>query len=337
MEFFRELNWSLLFVIVVLSAIIAFIGDRVGWKLGRKRLTLWGLRPRHTTSLIAVFTGLVVALVTMFLLSYTVPSVHRALLGMKSLQEEMKILSEVLKEKSKELEKKTQKVKELEARISELKELAKRLNLSISAIRGRTIIYRAGELVYQKVIKVRDGDTYLRNKLEEIFNEASLVARERGAEPPFKGMKCVLAHPEDIKRAIAQLRKIKEEAVVRLIVGSNVVVGEWVPVKIKVYPNRLVFKKDEKIYEVAIDGSLPEDQIEYKLTMILNKIREIAIRKGVLPEPLYRRIGVISAADFYETISKIKQKGEKVRLGIFAKKNVYTVGPLEIYFKILSP
>ncbi|MCD6362777.1 MAG: DUF3084 domain-containing protein [Synergistetes bacterium] len=336
MDFFRELNWPLLLVIVLLSAIIAFIGDRVGWKLGRKRLTLWGLRPRHTTSLIAVFTGLMVALVTMLLLSFTVPSVHRALLGIKSLQHEMKILSAMLKEKSEELKKKTEKVKELEARISELKELARRLNLSISAIRGRTIIYRAGELVYQKVIKVRKEDSYLKKEMEKIFSEADLVAKGRGAEPPFEGMRCVLAHPEDIKKAILKLRRIDGEAVVRLIAGGNIVVGEWVPIRIKVYPNKLVFKKGERIYEVAIDGSLPEDQIEYKLTMILNKVREIAIKKGVLPEPLYRRIGVISAADFYETISKIKQESKKVRLGVFAKKDIYTIGPLEIYFRILG-
>jgi len=266
MGFFKELNWPLFFIIIGLSAFIAFVGDKVGWKLGKKKLTLWGLRPRHTTSLITIFTGLAVAIVTMTVLSFTIPSVQRALLGMRSLQEEIKILSDMLKEKSSELEEKTAKLKELEDRIAQLREIARRLDLSISAIRGRAIIYRAGELVYQKIVKVKGDEKYLEGELEKLLGEADPIVRERGAEPPLKDMKALLVHPDDLNKAISLLKGVKDEAVVRLIAAANVVVGEWVPVIIEVHPNKLVFKKDERIYVTEIDGSLPEDQLEYRLT-----------------------------------------------------------------------
>ncbi len=334
MGFFKELNWPLFFIIIGLSAFIAFVGDKVGWKLGKKKLTLWGLRPRHTTSLITIFTGLAVAIVTMTVLSFTIPSVQRALLGMRSLQEEIKILSDMLKEKSSELEEKTAKLKELEDRIAQLREIARRLDLSISAIRGRAIIYRAGELVYQKIVKVKGDEKYLEGELEKLLGEADPIVRERGAEPPLKDMKALLVHPDDLNKAISLLKGVKDEAVVRLIAAANVVVGEWVPVIIEVHPNKLVFKKDERIYVTEIDGSLPEDQLEYRLTLVLSKVREIAVEKGVLPEPLYHRIGVISAAEFYETLNQIKEIGKSVRLEVITKKDIYTIGPLEVYFKI---
>jgi len=58
------------------------------------------------------------------------------------------------------------------------------------------------------------------------------------------------------------------------------------------------------------------------------------VEKGVLPEPLYHRIGVISAAEFYETLNQIKEIGKSVRLEVITKKDIYTIGPLEVYFKI---
>jgi len=334
MFFLKEVNWPLFLIIIGLSAFIAFVGDKVGWKLSKKKLTLWGLRPRHTTSLITIFTGLTVALVTTVVLSATIPSVHRALLGMRSLQEEIKALTELLNEKSKELEEKTKEVKELEGRIEELREIARRLNLSISAIRGRPIIYRAGELVYQKVIKAKGDESYLEREIGKALEEADPIVRKKGAEPPLSGMRTILVHPDEVSKAISSLKVISGEAVVRFIAGANVVEGEWVPVNIEVYPNKLVFRKDEVIYSEEIDGGLPQDQLEYRVTMILSKVREIALERGVLPEPLYHRIGVITAAEFYETIDKIREKREKVHLEVVSKKDVYTIGPLEVYFRL---
>ncbi len=49
--------------IVVLAGVIAYIGDRVGHQVGRKRLTLFNIRPRYTSTIIAVGTGMLIALV----------------------------------------------------------------------------------------------------------------------------------------------------------------------------------------------------------------------------------------------------------------------------------
>jgi hypothetical protein len=49
--------------IAVLAGAIAYVGDRVGHQVGRKRLTLFGIRPRYTSTIVAVTTGMVIALV----------------------------------------------------------------------------------------------------------------------------------------------------------------------------------------------------------------------------------------------------------------------------------
>jgi hypothetical protein len=51
------------FLIIVLAGAIAYVGDRVGHQVGRKRLTLFGLRPKYTSTIVAVGTGMLIALV----------------------------------------------------------------------------------------------------------------------------------------------------------------------------------------------------------------------------------------------------------------------------------
>ncbi len=50
-------------IILVIAGGVAYVGDRVGHQVGRRRLTLFGIRPRYTSTIIAVATGVVIALV----------------------------------------------------------------------------------------------------------------------------------------------------------------------------------------------------------------------------------------------------------------------------------
>jgi len=51
------MNWSLLGTLIIASAIVAWAGDIIGMKLGRKRITFLKLRPKYTSRIISVLTG----------------------------------------------------------------------------------------------------------------------------------------------------------------------------------------------------------------------------------------------------------------------------------------
>jgi hypothetical protein len=53
----------LVLFIVCLAGAIAYVGDRVGHQVGRKRLSLFGIRPRYTSTIVAIGTGMLIALV----------------------------------------------------------------------------------------------------------------------------------------------------------------------------------------------------------------------------------------------------------------------------------
>jgi len=48
-------------LIMVVAGGIAYVGDRVGHQVGRRRLTMFGIRPRYTSTIVAIGTGMLIA------------------------------------------------------------------------------------------------------------------------------------------------------------------------------------------------------------------------------------------------------------------------------------
>ena len=58
-------GFSMFFLLAILGGIVAYVGDRIGMKVGRKRLSIFGLRPKHTSIVITVITGILISAVTL--------------------------------------------------------------------------------------------------------------------------------------------------------------------------------------------------------------------------------------------------------------------------------
>lgn len=59
------MRYSILFVIslILVSGFIAYFGDLLGRKMGKKRLTVFNLRPRHTAVIATIITGMIISTV----------------------------------------------------------------------------------------------------------------------------------------------------------------------------------------------------------------------------------------------------------------------------------
>jgi len=80
---------TLILTLAVVGGVIAYIGDRVGMKIGRKKLTLFGLRPKHTSMVVTVVTGVLIATASIVTLTIVSQDVRTALFRMKEIQEEL--------------------------------------------------------------------------------------------------------------------------------------------------------------------------------------------------------------------------------------------------------
>lgn len=85
------MGWYGLFLIaalIIVSGVIAYVGDVIGRRMGRRRLTLFGLRPRYTAVAISVFAGMLIAAFTLVSAMLASQNVRDALLHMADIRME---------------------------------------------------------------------------------------------------------------------------------------------------------------------------------------------------------------------------------------------------------
>lgn len=61
-------GWLLLLSLLVLGGVLSTLGDRLGSKVGKARLSLFGLRPRQTAVVITVLTGSLISVLSLGLM-----------------------------------------------------------------------------------------------------------------------------------------------------------------------------------------------------------------------------------------------------------------------------
>jgi hypothetical protein len=75
--------------VMAIAGAVAYVGDRVGHQVGRKRLTLYGIRPRYTSTIVAIATGMVIALVVTLVAIFASNEVKTAFFRLNSINQQI--------------------------------------------------------------------------------------------------------------------------------------------------------------------------------------------------------------------------------------------------------
>ena len=89
-----ESGWFMLIVLAVMGGLIAYLGDKIGSKVGKKKIKLMGLRPKYTSILVTIMTGISIAVVTLGVMSVLSENARVALFGMNKLRQQQHVLEE---------------------------------------------------------------------------------------------------------------------------------------------------------------------------------------------------------------------------------------------------
>ncbi|MGH2454132.1 MAG: DUF3084 domain-containing protein, partial [bacterium] len=76
-------------LLIVVSGGIAYVGNLVGRAIGRRRLTLFGLRPRYTAQIITIATGMIITVITVATVLVVSRDARQALFQFRTLQEQI--------------------------------------------------------------------------------------------------------------------------------------------------------------------------------------------------------------------------------------------------------
>ena len=118
-EIFREMNWILLGSLIVVSALVSWAGDVIGMRLGKKRITFLNLRPKYTSRIISVVTGVGIAVATLLILSVASEQVRTALFSMQFVQRQLGQMEIDLFESRGDLAEKQEELTRIETQLAE--------------------------------------------------------------------------------------------------------------------------------------------------------------------------------------------------------------------------
>jgi uncharacterized protein (DUF3084 family) len=167
-----ELNWTLVIMLLIVSAVVSFIGDIVGMRIGKKRISLFGLRPRYTSSLVTVVTGILIMLFTLGALAMTSDTVRTAIFSMKIVQSQIRDLTSQLQENRSELE-------SMETRLAEsqssLIEKQTQLSEVQNELEGRE---KRLAQVERELEETKQEQKLTQQQLEELREERALLNRQ---------------------------------------------------------------------------------------------------------------------------------------------------------------
>lgn len=92
-------------LVLFVSGLIAYLGDLIGRRVGRKKLSFFGLRPRKFAALVSVVAGVLISLFTLAVLTAVSPQARQALFGLEKLEREKAHLSSELRKRASQLKK----------------------------------------------------------------------------------------------------------------------------------------------------------------------------------------------------------------------------------------
>ncbi|MGB3297051.1 MAG: DUF3084 domain-containing protein, partial [Phormidesmis sp.] len=173
-------GFVLIFAVACLGGVIATVGDRIGMKVGKSRLSLFNLRPRQTATLVSVATGMAASFSTLMLLIALDGQLRKGLFQLDDIQLELAAAQQDLESTRTEkddvestLEKSTQLQKEARSRLLETNE-----SLETAVAREEETLGRLLDTQSQ-LSSVSDQATSLRSEINSLRSERQALVEEQ--------------------------------------------------------------------------------------------------------------------------------------------------------------
>lgn len=309
---------TLIFVLVVMGGAIAYIGDKLGTKVGKKKLTIFGLRPKHTSILVTIITGILIAGTTLGVLSLTSRDVRTALFGMDELKTQLTFLSKEVKDKSAELDANRL---ELETKTKEYASLSAKVKETADKLSNIT-----AEL--NSVAMERDRVTNALNSIQLDFAQARGDLEKSKAE-----IQALEVTKAQLDSRVAVLNEAKEtlQADVNKLneLTNNLKQGIQV-----VREGVVVFRAGEVLGTVVVEGGSGKSDAEARLGNIIYNANQMLLQKlNVSNKEL--EVLWISKAEFEDAVSLISSTPQAIVVRLSAANNtIYgepIIGKIELF------
>ncbi|WP_017315185.1 DUF3084 domain-containing protein [Mastigocladopsis repens] len=208
-------GYILIAAILILGGVIATVGDRIGTRVGKARLSLFKLRPKNTAVLVTIFTGTLISASTLGILFAADDGLRKGVFELEDIQKDLRRRRVQLETTAKQLEETRG---ELDQARKEQKAQEERLQQTNQSLREANAKQQATQAQLNRTISQQ---TKTQTQLQRTQNQLSLaVTRYKQAiaelQSVYDEKKKLLAEIEQRKlerqRLYAEAKKAIEQA-----------------------------------------------------------------------------------------------------------------------------
>jgi hypothetical protein len=287
---------------------IAYLGNTWGSKIGKKRLSIFGMRPRHTSNFITAVTGSLIAVTTLTLFAFFSEEVRGLLRGVDQLKAQLSQLK------------------------SEVQEVQKQLALS-------RLVWNVGEAITQGTLDPGlPAETQRLRILTQLdyantcsVQQNNRIAREKREEPLEPDSQLLVWDESQLSHLAEQMVTEEKVVGVRIVAERNCLYKDKVPVKLELLPVSRIFREGEVVAAQTLQPDNPELLREWYA--FLDAVRESALRRGMM-EVNDSLGGGLTPEDFDRLIQELKRLHGPGKVSAVAKRDLYQTSRLAVRIQV---
>jgi uncharacterized protein (DUF3084 family) len=250
--------WLKILLVLILGGILSTLGDRLGTRVGKARLSIFKLRPKSTAVLITVFTGSIISAISFATMVVFDRDLRVGLFQLEDIREKI---------------------------IESEKEL-KKLEKNLYAFRSGNVVISSGQTLVTKTIKLNKTND-IKKIIESILQQANFYAFNLVKTNQSEYRRILLVRKDDIEKLENKIAD-NRSWVVRIKSAGNILKGEnYVYAFPEVTLNKMITKKGEviAIENVSLSKS-DSESISKKINLLMASTLAEVRRRGSLSSEL---------------------------------------------------
>ena len=250
--------WLKILLVLILGGILSTLGDRLGTRVGKARLSIFKLRPKSTAVLITVFTGSIISAISFATMVVFDRDLRVGLFHLEDIREKI---------------------------IESEKEL-KKLEKNVYAFRSGNVVISSGQTLVTKTIKLNKTND-IKKIIESILQQANFYAFNLVKTNQSEYRRILLVRKDDIEKLENKIAD-NRSWVVRIKSAGNILRGEnYVYAFPEVTLNKMITKKGEVIAIENVSLSKSDSEfISKKINLLMASTLAEVRRRGSLSSEL---------------------------------------------------
>ena len=250
--------WLKILLVLILGGILSTLGDRLGTRVGKARLSIFKLRPKSTAVLITVFTGSIISAISFATMVVFDRDLRVGLFQLEDIREKI---------------------------IESEKEL-KKLEKNLYAFRRGNVVISSDQTLVTKTVKLNKNKD-IKKIIESILQQANFYAFNLVKTNQSEYRRILLVRKDDIEKLENKIAD-NRSWVVRIKSAGNILRGEnYVYAFPEVTLNKMITKKGEviAIENVSLSKS-DSESISKKINLLMASTLAEVRRRGSLSSEL---------------------------------------------------